>query len=439
MLDAFNEDRCDQGAVRRAAVADCGLQGRARGAQHDADAGAAAEREAGVGGKSLQEVEEKADKAHTRLDEVTDRLAKTATRDHGARGHRRAHQGAGRCGRRRPRRSIASDRARRRAAEAQAGAAEPLVAGAADARQPRHAQEGPGRARRAARAAAPGAGRDQDVARADRGAEGGIRSAPLASRASSRRNTRKLKDMSRETHDEANATVELVKDVEKRLGPLAQLQEMSKTTEERMASLNALAEHVTQKIKALENQKHTVEHAVVEANRLNEMVWAMEVQINKLNEGSRQAARTEELIDRVEKLSREVAGAARRRHEGRATRSRSTSAKLEKDRGSLTDFVRTYTDRARGRAQGVRRVRFSASRRCRRRSAKRRRGWRRSPRAIGWRRRWASASISCRSRCRRSTPAPTICRRSRRRSTACRNRSHRWTSSPSGPPGSTTT
>ena len=100
----------------------------------------------------------------------------------------------------------------------------------------------------------------------------------------------------------------MVKDVEKRLGPLAQLQEMSKTTEERMTSLNALAEHVAQKIKALENQKHTVEHAVVEANRLNEMVWAMEVQINKLNEGSRQAARTEELIDRVEKLSREVGG-----------------------------------------------------------------------------------------------------------------------------------
>ena len=108
----------------------------------------------------------------------------------------------------------------------------------------------------------------------------------------------------------------MVKEVEKRLGPLAQLQEMSKTTEERMATLNALAEHVTQKIKALENQKHTVEHAVVEANRLNEMVWAMEVQINKLNEGARQATRTEELIERVEKLSREVTGAARHRHQG---------------------------------------------------------------------------------------------------------------------------
>src|SRR4029079_6675994 len=119
---------------------------------------------------------------------------------------------------------------------------------------------------------------------------------------------------------------------------------MSKTTEERMTSLNALAEHVGQKVKALENQKHTGEHAVVEANRLNEMVWAMEVQINKLNEGSRQAARTEERIDRVEKLSREVGGqldAGMKSRDGFAA----DLARLEKDRGMLTDFVRTYTDR----------------------------------------------------------------------------------------------
>jgi chromosome segregation ATPase len=154
----------------------------------------------------------------------------------------------------------------------------------------------------------------------------------------------KLKDLSRDTHDEANATVELVKDVEKRLGPLAKLKELSKTTEERMSTLNSLAEHVTQKIKALENQKHTVEHAVVEANRLNEMVWAMEVQINTLNEGSRQAARTEELIDRVEKLSREATEQL-----DLGTKARDAFAmdlgKLEKDRGALTDFVRAYTDR----------------------------------------------------------------------------------------------
>src|SRR5205085_2819860 len=153
----------------------------------------------------------------------------------------------------------------------------------------------------------------------------------------------KLRELSRESHDEANATMETVKEVEKKLGPLAQLQEMSKTTEERMTSLNALAEHVSQKIKALENQKHTVEHAVVEANRLNEMVWAMEVQVNKLNEGARQATRTEELVDRVEKLAREVGGQL---DTGMRARDafESDLARLEKDRAALTEFVRSHTD-----------------------------------------------------------------------------------------------
>src|SRR5262249_9147825 len=76
----------------------------------------------------------------------------------------------------------------------------------------------------------------------------------------------RLRDRARETHDEANATVEVVREVEKRLGPIAALQEMSKTTDERMASLNALSEYVAQKVKVLESQKHTVERAVVEAN-----------------------------------------------------------------------------------------------------------------------------------------------------------------------------
>src|SRR5262249_2008444 len=154
----------------------------------------------------------------------------------------------------------------------------------------------------------------------------------------------KLKDLSRETHDEASATVEMVKEVEKKLGPLATLQEMSKTTEERMTSLNALSEHVGQKIKALENQKHTVEHAVVEANRLNEMVWAMEGQITKLNEGSRHATRAEELIDRVEKLAREVGGQLDNGMKARDAFA-TDLVRLEKDRAALTDFVRGYSEK----------------------------------------------------------------------------------------------
>ena len=100
----------------------------------------------------------------------------------------------------------------------------------------------------------------------------------------------RIREMSREAREDSGAAMEAVKDVEKRMGPLAQLHELSKNTEERLTSLNALAEHVTHKTKALESQKHTIDRAVVEANRLNELVWSMDAQIAKLNEGSKQIA-----------------------------------------------------------------------------------------------------------------------------------------------------
>ena len=87
----------------------------------------------------------------------------------------------------------------------------------------------------------------------------------------------KLRDISKVAREDSLSATEAVKEVEKKLGPLMQLQELSKSTEDKLTALNALAEHVTQKAKALEGQKHAVERAVVEANRLNEMVWSMEI------------------------------------------------------------------------------------------------------------------------------------------------------------------
>src|SRR5260221_9335817 len=107
------------------------------------------------------------------------------------------------------------------------------------------------------------------------------------------------RETARDAREDSTAATESVKEVEKRLGPLMQLQELSKTTEEKLTGLNALAEHVSQKAKALESQKHAVERAVVEANRLNEMVWSMDVQISRLNEGLKQAARSEETVTRI--------------------------------------------------------------------------------------------------------------------------------------------
>ena len=82
--------------------------------------------------------------------------------------------------------------------------------------------------------------------------------------------------------------------VEAKLESLAQLQELSKSTEQRLAALNALAEHVAHKGKALEAQKLAVERAVVEATRLNEMVRTSDAQIAATCSGRRSIQRTEE-------------------------------------------------------------------------------------------------------------------------------------------------
>ena len=154
----------------------------------------------------------------------------------------------------------------------------------------------------------------------------------------------RIRETSREARDDSAAATEAVKEIEKKLGPLVQLQELSKNTEERLTSLNALAEHVSQKAKALEAQKHAVERAVVEANRLNEMVWAMDVQIAKLNEGAKQVARAEETVERMEKLSQETTAQLSAATTAREEFSREF-VRLDKDSRALSEYLKTTVER----------------------------------------------------------------------------------------------
>ena len=148
-----------------------------------------------------------------------------------------------------------------------------------------------------------------------------------------------IREMSRQAREDTDTAVVTVKEVEAKLAPLAQLHELSQSTEERLTALNALAAHVSQRAKALENQQHAVEHAVVQANRVNEMVWAMDVQIGKLNEGMQQAAKADETIARIEKLGVDTAqrmdAAAKLNQEVQRE-----AARFEKDGRLLLDGVR---------------------------------------------------------------------------------------------------
>lgn len=154
----------------------------------------------------------------------------------------------------------------------------------------------------------------------------------------------RIRDTSREAKDASTTAMENVKEIEKKLGPLVQLQELSKNTEERLASLNALAEHVSQKAKALEAQKHAIERAVVEANRLNEMVWSMDVQVAKLNEGSKNVTRAEETVARMEKLAQETSAQLSAATTAREEWSREF-ARLDKESRGLSDYLKTTVER----------------------------------------------------------------------------------------------
>jgi chromosome segregation ATPase len=125
----------------------------------------------------------------------------------------------------------------------------------------------------------------------------------------------RLDDTSQRTREETAAAATAIGEVQAKLGPLAKIQVLGQNTEERLVALNALAERVSLKAKAIDSQQLTVEHALVQSNRVQEMVWSMEQQIGKLSEGMRHAAAAEETLVRLEKLSvdttQRLEGAAR--------------------------------------------------------------------------------------------------------------------------------
>ena len=142
----------------------------------------------------------------------------------------------------------------------------------------------------------------------------------------------KIRETSREAREDTTAAMTTVKEVENKLGPLARLHELSQSTEDRLTALNALAEHVAHKAKALDTQQQSVEHAVVQANRVNEMVWAMDVQIGKLNDGMKQVGARRRHAGAHGKADRRDQRAARGGHQA-APRGERETGKLKREAG----------------------------------------------------------------------------------------------------------
>jgi DNA repair exonuclease SbcCD ATPase subunit len=115
-------------------------------------------------------------------------------------------------------------------------------------------------------------------------------------------------EVSKRAHDEAAAAAERLASVQRKLEAVSRFEAATFDATGQLQTLNALAEHVALKVKALENQQQTTERALVDSRRVGEMVWEMNVQIAKLGEGSTLAASVEETLGRLERLHLDITG-----------------------------------------------------------------------------------------------------------------------------------
>ncbi len=116
-----------------------------------------------------------------------------------------------------------------------------------------------------------------------------------------------LQQVSSDARESAERAARTVADVEHRLDSLSRFDAVSRDTGAQLQTLNALAERVTSKVKALEQQHDTIEHALAESRKVNEMVWNLDAQIGKLQEGTRLADRVEWSLAQLGGLQNESA------------------------------------------------------------------------------------------------------------------------------------
>jgi len=125
----------------------------------------------------------------------------------------------------------------------------------------------------------------------------------------------RIQEVAREAEERIVTAVEAVQDLEKRLGPLVALQDISRHTDERFEALNALADEVTSRRHTLNDEKEMIDHAVVEAGRVADLIRAMEMRIAKLKDGDHLLEQTEARLGRLEEMSAETTAQLERREQ----------------------------------------------------------------------------------------------------------------------------
>jgi len=135
----------------------------------------------------------------------------------------------------------------------------------------------------------------------------------------------------------------MVTELQQKFEPLSQVSALSKDTDAQLRTLNTLSEHVAAKIKALEDQQSVVERALVESRRVHEMVWEMENQLKKLDDGTKRAARVEETLAALQRMQAATNSTLEEAAQSRENFRRDVD-RQERDAHNLIETVRRQLD-----------------------------------------------------------------------------------------------
>jgi hypothetical protein len=159
----------------------------------------------------------------------------------------------------------------------------------------------------------------------------------------------RIQDAARDAEARYAAAVETVQDIENRLGPLTALQDLGRHIDERFESLQALADEVTVKAQTLNDQKEMIEHAMVEAGRVADLLGAMDTRMATLKDGDHLLEQAEARLGRLEEVAAETTAQLERREQLKEELGRE-QVRLETDVQILTESGRRQVEASRAEA-----------------------------------------------------------------------------------------
>lgn len=148
-----------------------------------------------------------------------------------------------------------------------------------------------------------------------------------------------LGDACRQTERRSEMAAEALNAIENRLGPLEVVRDLTNSTDDRLASLSQLAEEIMYRAADFQAQKESIDHGLVEATRVTELLAALEARVTKLTEKNELLGHAEERVGHLERRAAEAAV--------RLEQAARTKGGLEHELANIQKQLQTLTESAR--------------------------------------------------------------------------------------------